>query len=373
MMITGALTAFLQQVLAGYKSVAGRTAITNFIGAPAGMIVTVVLVTAGLNLWGYLFAQLTAAFLVLALMAGMAWRLTPKAARSISGSLPPMEKEVVAFSRTAVGSSLLDYVKTQSDRVAIGFYLDATSVGIYSVAAALVSMVPIVQTSANQIFAPTIADLSARGQQELLKRLFQTIAKWVLGLTVPLASVMVIYARELMHIFGREFQKAWLILIIGAAGRLVDCGVGSAGTLLLMSGRQNLVIKIQGVTAALMIALNAVLVPHWGITGAALASAVTVAITQLWYLIGVGRELKFYPYKSSFLRLTLPLAAMEAILILLHRRFAMRPAWLGIVVGLVLAYAVFASAAAVFSLDEDDRVIARAVWARLRHLAGRRA
>ena len=104
-MIAAVLTAFLEQVLAGYKSVAGRTVIANFIGTPASIIFTVVLVAAGFRLWGYLFAQLMSACLVLALMAGLAWRLTPKAARSISGALPPMEKEVVAFSRTAAGSS----------------------------------------------------------------------------------------------------------------------------------------------------------------------------------------------------------------------------------------------------------------------------
>ena len=369
-MIAGVLTAFLEQVLAGYKSVAGRTVITNFIGIPASMLFTVLLVIAGMRLGGYLLAQLAAACLVLGLLARMAWRLTPRAARSLSGPLPPMEKEVVAYSRVAAGSSLLDYVKTQSDRIAIGFYLDATSVGIYSVASALVSIIPIVQKSANQIFAPTIADLNARGQPELLQKMYQTIAKWVVGLTFPLAFGVMIYAREFMQAFGREFQAAWVILIIGTLGRMVDCGVGSAGTLLLMSGHQTLVFRIQAITAALMVALSVVLVPRWGITGAALASAITLAVTQLWYLIAVRQQLKVYPYNASFLRLALPLAGSAAVLMLLHARFPIKPAWLGIAVGLVSAYAIFAGVAAIVSLDEDDRVIARAVRERL---PGRRA
>jgi hypothetical protein len=46
----------------------------------------------------------------------------------------------------------------------------------------------------------------------------------------------------------------------------------------------------------------------------------------------------------------------------------MQPGWLGIAVGMLLAYTVFSSIALAFSLDEDDRVIARAVWSRLRQL-----
>ncbi len=280
---------------------------------------------------------------------------------------------MAAFSRTVAVSSLLDYVKTQSDRIAIGFYWEATSVGIYSVVSALVSIVPIVQTSANQIFAPTIADLHARGQHDLLRQMYQTIAKWVVGLTVPLAFVMAICDREFMQIFGREFHAVWLILVIGTAGRLVDCGVGSAGTLLLMSGRQNLVLKIQALTALLMVGLSVVLVPRLGITGAAVASALTLGTTQICYLVGVRREFKFYPYSRSFLRLAVPLVGTAAVLVLLHGIFAMKPAWLAIAMGMTMAYAVFGAGAAVFSLDEDDRMLARAVWVRMRHLQGRRA
>jgi O-antigen/teichoic acid export membrane protein len=99
---------------------------------------------------------------------------------------------------------------------------------------------------------------------------------------------MIIYAREFMQIFGRGFEAGWVILIIGTAAGLVDCGVGSAGTLLLMSGRQNLLIKINGVSTVLMIVLNVVLVPRWGIVGAGLAAALTVAVTNIWFLIEVA-------------------------------------------------------------------------------------
>jgi hypothetical protein len=62
--------------------------------------------------------------------------------------------------------------------------------------------------------------------------------------------------------------------------------------------------------------------------------------------------------------LPLPLAA-AVVLLLLHWRLPLQPGWLGILVGMLLAYAVFSTVALLFSLDEDDRVIARAVWSRI--------
>ena len=344
--------------------------IINFIGSPATMILTVILVTGGLGLGGYIFAQMAGAFVALALLVRMAWRLTPPAARFFSGTLPGMEKEAVAFSATSVGLGVLDFLKIQTDRIAVGHYLDARLAGVYSIAAAMVGMVPLVQKSVNQIFASTIADLHARGEHQLLKRMFQTVTKWVIGLTFPFAFVLIIYAREFMQIFGRGFGEAWPILVIGAVGGLVDCGVGPAGTLLLMSGRQNRLIKIQAVTAALMIGLSMTLVPRWGIVGAGLAMALTVALTNLGFLVEVRRELKFYPYSGSFLRLVPPLAAAAVVLILVHRVLPLRSGWIEIAVGMVLAYVVFGGLALAFSFDEDDWVIAHAAWSRLRRFCG---
>ena len=77
-MVLGALTTFLGQSLAGYKDVARRTVITNFIGTPATMVFTVMLLNFGLGLWGYLAAQVVSALLVLALLGMATWKLTPR-------------------------------------------------------------------------------------------------------------------------------------------------------------------------------------------------------------------------------------------------------------------------------------------------------
>jgi len=81
----------------------------------------------------------------------------------------------------------------------------------------LVAFVPSVLQAVNQIFTPTIAELHARGDHELLRRIFQTLTKWILGLTIPLITMLLIFARPLMRIFGRDFEAGWSVLVI--AGR----------------------------------------------------------------------------------------------------------------------------------------------------------
>lgn len=370
-MVFGALTTFLGQALTGYKDVARRTVITNFIGSPLTMIFTLGLVGAGLGLWGYIFSQVAAALVVIVLLAVAVWKLTPKAARTFSGKIASIERDVISFSAVVFAMDSLSFLMSQADKILIGFYLKVSEVGIYATAAAVVTFVPAILQAVNQIFSPTIADLHARGQHELLSRLFQTLTKWVLGLTLPLACLIIIFARELMGIFGAEFEAGWPILVIGCLAQLINCGVGSVGYLLLMSGQQRRLIRIQVVMACVMVGLSLFLIPAWGIVGAAAGAAFTNAVSNLWYLAEVRRRLGLFPYNRSYLRLLPPLLASLCVLVVLRATaHQVHPQWAVLGAGLLLAYIVFLMVAYVSGLDEDDRLIAQAVWSRVRGMMG---
>jgi O-antigen/teichoic acid export membrane protein len=244
-------------------------------------------------------------------------------------------------------------------------------VGVYAIAATIVAFIPIVLQSVNQIFAPTIADLHARGEAELLSRLFQTSTKWVTALTLPLALVVIIFSRVLMRIFGPDFEAGWIILVIGAAGQLVNCATGSVGYLLLMSGNEKRLVRIQSILAVVTITLCVLLVPRWGIAGAAIAAAVGNAGSNLWCLLEVKKILRLFPYNRSYRRLLLPVVATIAATVGL--RFALqsvRPDIVVVILSTLLIYALFLGIVLLYGLDADDRLIANAIWSRVRNFSG---
>ncbi len=334
-MITGALNTFFSKVLAGYKEVGRRTLITRFVSSPLTMAVAVLLIALGGGLWGYLVAQIVSAVVVTVLLVSLVWRLTPVAARSPDVKKLWIEPQVWTFSAAMFGIGLMEFFMGQADRVALGFYRGAHDVGIYAVAAALIAYEPIILQSVNQIFAPVIADIHTRGEHVLLGRLFQTLTKWMLGLTFPLAIVMITYARPIMRIFGHDFEAGWPILVM--------------------------------VMAAIMVILCIEFVPLWGALGAAVAAAITNAGTNAWNLMGVRKALRLTPYNRSYLKL-LPSIGIALLIALVMRQasaFA-RHDWMGIVVALLLSYGAFSVVAFAMGLDADDRLIANAVWTRVR-------
>ncbi len=369
-MVLGAVTTFMGQALAGYKDVARRTVITNFVGTPSTMLFSVALLTCGLGLWGYLAAQIASALLVLVLITRAVWKLTPKPARQpFSGraaGVPLFDREVYSFAGVLFGVQALEFIGGQSDRILLAVYLNAREVGIYSVAASMVAVVGLFLQSINQIFAPTIAELHAKGDHDLLLRLYQTLTKWSLALSVPLAVGMIIFAKPMMGIFGPDFREGWSVLAIATLGQIINCGVGSVGLLLLMSGQQKRMLRAQAITVPVMLTLNFLLIPHWGIVGAAIASAATNASLNLLLLREVRSHLSLFPAKNSYISLLLPTALTISVLMMLHTFLNSFPYALQVLIGFGGAYIAFGLFVLAFALEPQDKVVMGSAYARIR-------
>lgn len=372
-MLLGALTQYGGQILQGYKDVSRRTIITNFIGTPLVMVLTIGFLLLGWGLWGYIFAQVVSALLVVALLFMAVWKLTPREVFRQTGPLPPLGSQVASFGVAALGITLLEFLLAQTDKILIGYYLNPTQVGVYALAMAIIIFVPIGLQSVNQIFSPTIADLHSRGEHQLLERLFQTLTKWILAFTLPLAIAIIAFAEPLMRVFGKDFASGWLVLVIGTVGQVANCGTGSVGYLLMMSGHQNRLVKVQASMAVTMVLLCVLLIPRWGILGAIVAASITNIATNVWNLAEVRSSLGYFPYNRSYLYL-LPATVTTAV-----AEFALRtlenssqPNLFTILGNVAVGFMVFGLTIALTSgLDADDRLVAGTVLDRFRGSAQR--
>ena len=369
LMVLGVISTFYGRILAGYKQVGQRTIITNFVGSPAMMLLTVLLISFGWGLRGYLVAQVMSSILVTVVLIAVVWKFTPRDARFFSPWPPPLEREVWSFSGAAMGLALVQFLTAQVDKISLGFYRGVREVGIYSISAAVVTYLGLALTSVNQVFSPMIADLHSRNDHAMLSRLYQALTRWILGLTLPLAITVIVYAGPILRIFGHEFEAGWPVLIIGTMGQLVNCGVGSVGLLLLMSGNQRRLLRVQATMGAVMTVASIVLVPIWGIVGAAIAAAIANAGSNTWNLLEVRRVLGLSPFNRSYLRLLVPTIAALLVALVLKKATHMVPRdWLAIGISLLGSYLTFAGVVVAWGLDEDDRLVAHALWSRVQRL-----
>jgi len=367
LMLLGVISTFYERILAGYKQVSRRTLITNFIGSPVMMALAVLFTSLGWGLRGYLLAQVLGASLVVALLLAAVWKFTPVEARLSVRWPPRLEREVWSFSQAAMGLALLQFLMEQMDKVVLGFFRGERAVGIYSISAAVVAYVSLILNSVNQVFSPMIADLHTRKDMATLGRLYRALTKWIFGLTLPLAITVIVNASSILRIFGHDFEMGWPVLIIGTVGQLVNCGVGSVGVLLLMSGNQQRLLRVQMSMAVVMTVASIGLVPLWGIVGASVASAITNVGTNTWCLLEVRKALGLSPFSRSYLRLLGPAMVTTLVALGLKREATVfRFDWVAIGISLLASYLAFAATVAALGLDADDRLVTTAMWARVR-------
>ncbi|GEM_PF-5345250 len=188
-----------------------------------------------------------------------------------------------------LGITLCNTALNQIDILMIGSMLGAEQGGIYSVAVKITNLLTLFLVAFNVVAAPMITAFYVKGDMVGLQNLLQTVSKYVSLFTVLCAICMYVFIDHLLALFGEQFSAAeYSIYILGLA-KCVGAITGSASYLLSLTGYQKQVLVILSSSVALNIFLNYILIGKAGISGAALATAITMVIWNLAMFIFVLR------------------------------------------------------------------------------------
>lgn len=95
-----------------------------------------------------------------------------------------------------------------------------------------------------------------------------------------------------MHFFDADLYNGHIALLILCAGQIVNVLCGSVGMVLLMTGHQQYSIFSVLIAVLLNAGLNLLLIPVYGLTGTAIATASSVAAWNIIMYIFVFRKTK---------------------------------------------------------------------------------
>ena len=199
----------------------------------------------------------------------------------------------ISLSMLLTDSSFL--IVKYTDTLMLGSWLGSQKVGIYSAAITTAAWVNFILVAVNAIAAPLFASLYAEENFQGLQKLVSSISKLVFIPAFLGACGLILFANPLLGLFGPEFVAAKWVLIALTLGQLVNVGVGSVGYLLTMTGHQKQSAKVMGWSATTNIVLNLICIPYFGILGAAIATAISMALWNLWSHRLVVNYLKIDP------------------------------------------------------------------------------
>lgn len=218
-------------------------------------------------------ATLVSCAVVLPVMAVLLRRRLPPAARSATPACDWGQWRPAAMAFVLMLACAL--LNERMDVFMIGIMLDMEQVGLYSAAARYAQFLAFGLGAVNTLLAPTMARLHTGGHGAELQRAITGGALLAAVLTLPGAALLVLFGRPLLELFGADFAAAYPALVALVVPQAVAAMTGLAASLTVMCGH-NAAMAVGLVASVLLnVALNLLLIPAWGLLGAAVATAVS--------------------------------------------------------------------------------------------------
>jgi O-antigen/teichoic acid export membrane protein len=306
-------------------------------------------------------------FLVGTILAAISvWHFYPLRGR---GGQPILVTRVIlAFSWPLLLTAVIDRAWLHIQTLVLGAWAASDQIGVYYVGLRVTMMLSVFLIAFSTIFAPIMAELHSRHDQEQLARLLKTVTKWGFSLCLPVFLVLFFCSEEVMLVFGPEFRGGAATLRILAVSQLFNVATGPVGWLLTMSGhpRHNLLNAL--FTFGTSLALALLLIPRFGITGAAVGAALSVLLVNLLRLVEVRVVLGIHPYSPSYLKPILAGCLSAIGVIGLNLLLPDLPPLGRVILFAFALMLVYGIALVWMRLDEDDRVVVDACRRRLSHL-----
>jgi len=337
------------------------------IGQPAAaLLLIVVLYLYGWKLEGALLAFVLSFGFGLILAILYIRTLFPEV---VSKNIKPVlqGRELVLFSLPASMSVMFGILLLWMDRLFVGYFCSASDAGIYHAASQLPVALGVILSGFGAIVGPMIAGLYHHGKNERLEELYRVSTKWALYLSLPPFLVMCFAPHDAVTvIFGKPYALGGMLLPVLGIGQIINSGTGPVGALLVMTGHQNELSILSGITFLANVGLAFLLVPRFGVLGAAVGTAVSVGILCLVSVILAGRILKLWPYDWRYLK-GLVAAGAAAMVLLLFRQLPISSPYFVLLGAIVISVVVFVAVLVSQGLDGEDREFLHMILARALH------
>ena len=192
--------------------------------------------------------------------------------KSISQQLLQFGLPVLA---TTVGGKVIGYI----DTLFLTYFRSLTEVGVYNVILPSALIFLDLGTTLGIILLPMTSELWAKGDYRRLEAGVRLLHRYLLALVIPLLIIPLVYADLFIGLlFGPEYLSGSLAFQILVVGVLL-CIVGSVnGSILSGIGQPKKVTKIVLLAAAVNVIVNMLLIPRYGINGAAIATSLSYGI-----------------------------------------------------------------------------------------------
>ncbi|MHA1294863.1 MAG: oligosaccharide flippase family protein, partial [Promethearchaeota archaeon] len=212
-------------------------------------------------------------------------------------------KNIISISAPMFMTSTSAFLIGQTGVIILGMFRTETEVGYYAITVKLATLVSFLLSAINSMAAPKFSELYHSGKMDELFHVAKKSTKLIFWATSPILLTLVAFGKPILSIlFGQEFKQAYLALLFLVIGQFIHSISGATGYFMNMTGNQITLSKIMISSALINVFFGLVLIPQFGIYGAAIAGMIGMSFWNLYVLsvikLKFGRTIGYFPFVS---------------------------------------------------------------------------
>ena len=188
-------------------------------------------------------------------------------------------------------SSISYFLMQSIDVILLSKFTTFETVAYYAAAVKVATVTSLVLLSVGIIAGPKIAEFYTNKDTEALKTIVKKSSRLILLFSIPAILFLFMFSEFILSLFGEEFVNAKHVLWILLLGQFIRSLSGPIAVYMNMTGKQNRMHQFLFIGLAVNIVLNWILIPKFGMQGAAYATAISIFI---WSGLAVA-----YAYKKD--------------------------------------------------------------------------
>ncbi|AKI03262.1 membrane protein involved in the export of O-antigen and teichoic acid [Hoeflea sp. IMCC20628] len=183
------------------------------------------------------------------------------------------------------------FMLTNADVIIVGFYLPPGKVAVYFAAAKTMALVHFVYFAVKAAAAQRFSGLVSGADRTALAAFARQTVQWTFWPSLLVGGLVILAGPFLLSLFGPTFQEGHMIMVVLFCGIIAKAMIGPGEVLLTMAGEHKICAAIYAIALTANLGLNVMLIPAWGLIGAATATAAAMMIEASLLHVIIRRRL----------------------------------------------------------------------------------
>lgn len=201
------------------------------------------------------------------------------------------------LSRWLLLGALIETAALNADIILVGLMLDLESSGLYFNAFRTAGLMTLFTFAIELVIAPMVAEHFHAGNLRKAQAITALCAWAGFIFSLGIFGGFALFGQQILGLFGADYADGWLILMLLSFGLLFDAITGPSKIVMMMTGHERPYVAIFGSVMGIGFLLQILVIPFWGLVGAAALNMTARIVAQLgialWcrYRIGLDTSL----------------------------------------------------------------------------------